>query len=654
VTTRGEVLWTPRPDARESTRIGNFLQWLDRTRGLQFADYDELWQWSVDDVGGFWWTFAEWCGTRWHDQPDSALADSSMPGTRWFPGATLNYAEHALAAATTRSDGLAVLARSQTRADVELTWAQLGDQVGRCRAGLQRLGVGRGDRVAAYLPNIPETLVAFLATASLGAVWSSCAPEFGVRAVVDRLGQIEPVVLLAVDGYRYGEKLVDRRADVARIEAALPSLRHTVHVRYTDQGDDDWTALLGEPAPPTCDPVPFDHPLYVLFSSGTTGLPKAIVHGHGGITLEHQKAIALHHGLGPGDRMLWFTTTAWMMWNTLMSGLLVGATVVLVDGDPGAPDLGWLWRVAAETDTDAMCVGAALLMACRRAGVRPPPHRLRLLATTGAPLPPDGFRWIRDTLGDHVRPVSTSGGTDVCTGFVGGVELLPVRAGEITCRLLGCAVTAFDPDGAECPPGVEGELVVTQPMPSMPVGFWGDPDGTRLRATYFDRYPGVWCHGDWITFTADGASVISGRSDATLNRGGVRLGTGDLYAVVEGFPEVTDSLVVHLEGGADDPMGTLALFVVLAPGVELDDGLAARVRAQVRDDLSPRHVPDLIAAVPAIPRTLSGKKLEVPVKRILTGSRADDVASRSSLADPAALDWFETHAAPPRRRGSST
>ena len=304
-----------------------------------------------------------------------------------------------------------------------------------------------------------------------------CARVRRPHAVVDRFGQIEPVVLLAVDGYRYGEKLVDRRDDVARIEAGLPTVRHTVHVRYTGEGDDDWTALLAAGAPPAFDPVPFDHPLYVLYSSGTTGLPKAIVHGHGGITLEHQKAIALHHGLGPGDRMLWFTTTGWMMWNTLMSGLLVGATVVLVDGDPGFPDLGWLWRMAAETGTDAMCVGAALLMACRRADVRPPPHRLRLLATTGAPLPPDGFRWIHDALGADVRPASTSGGTDVCSAFVGGVELLPVRAGEITCRLLGCAVTAFDPDGAECAPGVEGELVVTQPMPSMPVGFWGDPDG---------------------------------------------------------------------------------------------------------------------------------------------------------------------------------
>ena len=643
---RGEVLWTPPVDVRANSRIGAYLDWLAIERGRAFAGYQDLWQWSVDDLDGFWTSIAEWSGVRWHDRPERALGEPAMPGAHWFPGATLNYAEHALDAARTRPDDVAVVARSQTRAATELTWGDLADQVGRCRAGLQRLGVGPGDRVAAFLPNIPETLVAFLATASLGAIWSSCAPEFGTRSVVDRFAQIEPVVLLAVDGYRYGEKVVDRTNEVATIEAALPSLRHTVHVAYVGTGADDWTALLAEPALLEFDPVPFDHPLYVLYSSGTTGLPKAIVHGHGGITVEHLKTTALHHDLGAGDRFFWFTTTGWMMWNYLMSGLLVGATIVLFDGDPGFPDLGNLWQLAADTEVDVFGVSAPFLMASRKAGVVPPAHHLRSVGSTGAPLPPDGFRWVHDVVGAHVQVQSVSGGTDVCAAFVGAVALLPVRAGEISCRLLGCAVEAFDADGDVCPPGVQGELVVTAPMPSMPVGFWGDPSGEKLRHAYYSDYPGVWRHGDWITFTDDGACVISGRSDATLNRGGVRLGTSDFYAVVEGIPEVADSLVVHLEGDdPDQPMGELLLFVALTPGTELDDDLRAVIVRGLRSELSPRHVPDAILAVPSVPRTLSGKKLEVPVKRILGGAKPDAVASRSSLADPTALDWYEHFAA---------
>jgi acetoacetyl-CoA synthetase len=648
--TRGEVVWTPPGDVRETSRIGAFLDWLAEHRDLHFDGYPDLWRWSVDDLDGFWSACTEWSGVRWHDTPTVALARRAMPGAEWFPGGTLNYAEHALAAAADRPDDVAIVARGQTRDAAEITWAHLADGVARCRAGLQRLGVRRGDRVAAFLPNIPETIVAFLATASIGAVWSSCAPEFGVRSVVDRFAQIEPTVLLAIDGYRYGAKVVDKRADVAAIEAALPTLRHTVHVPYLGAeeraGVDDWSALLAEPGPLEFEPLPFDHPLYVLYSSGTTGLPKAIVHGHGGITVEHLKTTALHHDLGAGDRFFWFTTTGWMMWNYLVSGLLVGASIVLFDGDPGHPDLGALWRLAAETRIDVFGVSAPFLMSSRKAGVVPPPHRLRSIGSTGAPLPPDGFRWVHDVVGAGVQTASVSGGTDVCAAFVGAVPLLPVRAGEISCRLLGCAVEAYAPDGTVCPPGVQGELVVTEPMPSMPIGFWDDPTGEKLRHAYFDDYPGVWRHGDWITFTPDGACVISGRSDATLNRGGVRLGTSDFYAVVEGLPEVADSLVVHLEGDdPDQPMGELLLFVVLAPGVALDDELRAGIVGRLRTDLSPRHVPDAILAVPAVPRTLSGKKLEVPVKRILTGAAADEVASRSSLADPRALDWYEEYAA---------
>jgi acetoacetyl-CoA synthetase len=637
---RGEVLWEP---SGAPTRLSSFME------ATGHCSWGDLLEWSLTDLDGFWRAVAGQLGVRWATPPEGgiALADAAMPGAVWFPGSRLNYAEHALAQASVDPTGVAVVARSQSRDEVTLTWAELSDQVVRAAAGLRRLGVGSGDRVAAYAPNCAEALVVFLAAASIGAVWSSCAPEFGVRSVVDRFAQIEPVVLLAVDGYRYGDKVIDRAAEVAAIAEALHSVRHVVGLRHLGSGPDGYADLVADPAPgpPAFEPVAFDHPLYVLFSSGTTGLPKAIVHGHGGITLEHLKVLALHQDLGPGDRFAWFSTTGWMMWNYLVSGLLVGATVVLFDGDPGHPDLSTLWRLAAETGCDVFGASAPFLMACRKDGLTPGAELdlsgLCTVGSTGAPLPASGFRWVRHAVGDRVQVSSISGGTDVCTAFVGMVPVLPVRAGEITTRYLGCAVEAFDPTGRPVPPGTTGELVVTAPMPSMPVAFWGD-DGerTKLRAAYFEDFPGVWRHGDWITFTDDGACTITGRSDATLNRGGVRLGTSDFYAVVEALPEVADSLVVHLE---DDQggQGELVLFVALRPGEELGDDLRRRIAGALRSELSPRHVPDRIEAVPVVPRTLSGKKLEVPVKRILTGTPADEAASKGSLADPTALDHFE-------------
>jgi acetoacetyl-CoA synthetase len=495
---------------------------------------------------------------------------------------------------------------------------------------------------------VPETIVAFLATASLGAVWSSCAPEFGTQSVVDRWQQIAPKVLLTVDGYRYGDKAVDRRAEVAQIRGAADSLEATVVLPYLDPDAAlpdalGWDELVAEPVSWLFTPVPFDHPLYILFSSGTTGIPKAIVHGHGGILLEHLKMLALHHDLGPDDRFFWFTTTGWMMWNYLVSGLTVGAAVVLFDGDPGHPDLTTLWRMAAETSTTYVGVSAPFLLSCRKAGLSPADEldlsAVRGVGSTGAPLPPEGFGWVYDTVGSDLVLASASGGTDVCTAFVGATPLLPVHAGEIACRCLGAKVEAYDPQGE---PVIDqrGELVITAPMPSMPVGFWGDDDGSRYRQAYFDHFPGVWRHGDWIRITERGTCVITGRSDATLNRGGVRMGTSEFYRAVEELTEVRDSLVVHLEDPTGETAGRLVLFLALADGAELDEPLEHRIATTIRERLSPRHVPDELHVVRDVPRTLSGKKLEVPVKRLLAGEPLAEVASEGALANPESLEDY--------------
>jgi acetoacetyl-CoA synthetase len=639
--------------------MGRYMAWLAAERHLEFAGYDELWRWSVDEPGAFWQSLADFFEVAWHREPSAALADARMPGADWFPGGTLNYAEQALRLPGRAADDVVVIGRSQTRGETSLTAGGLRDAVARCRAGLVRLGVRRGDRVAAFLPNIPEAIVALLATASVGAIWSSCAPEFGIRAVIDRFGQIEPRVLLAIDGYRYGDKAIDRRDEVAEIRTALPSLEATVVLPYLHgsggagvPGAVAWADLLATDAPLEHEAVPFDHPLYILYSSGTTGLPKPIVHGHGGIVLEHLKALGLHTDLGPGDRFCWFTTTGWMMWNYLASGLLAGSTVVTFDGNPAWPDLAGLWRLAAETRTTYFGTSAPYLMACRKAGLAPGRDvdlgALRGLGSTGAPLPATGFEWVRDAVSDAIPVGSLSGGTDLCTGFLGPSPLVPVWSGEISCRMLGARVEAFDEDGRSVV-GREGELVITAPMPSMPVGLWGDADGSRLREAYFATYPGVWRHGDWLTITERGSCIVTGRSDATLKRGGVRIGTSEFYGIVEALPEVADSLVVHLEDPGGGP-GELLLFVVPRDGAGLDESLRRRIALALRDELSPRHVPDSIVAVPAVPRTLSGKKLEVPVKRILLGAPPDLAASKDALADPRSLLPFEALA---RQRGHS-
>ena len=649
-------LWRPSDDARSKSRLGRFLDRLQENYRLSLGDHEAAWRWSISHLDEFWAELVDEFGIRFQDPPSAVLSERALPGARWFPGATLNYAEHVLAAPGVPDRDSVVWSISQSRQPVVLTLGDLRRQVACCRAGLLGLGVRRGDRVAAYLPNVSEAMVAMLATTSIGAVWSSCAPEFGTRAVLDRLTQIEPTVLFVIDGYHYGNRAVDRTEEVAEIRAGLPSLRHTVIVPYLESdpgrvpGAIPWDALVEGDVDTRMEfeCVPFEHPLYVLYSSGTTGLPKPIVHGHGGITLEHAKHLGLYADLGPDDLFFWFSTTGWMMWNLLVSGPLVGAPVVLFDGDPGHGGLECLWQMCGDLGVTYFGTSAPFLMACRKAGLRPGAISdlscLSAVGSTGAPLPPEGFAWVYEAVKSDVLLSSVSGGADVCSAFVGGSPLTPVTAGQISCRYLGCAVAAFDHDGRSVV-GEQGELVITEPMPSMPVGFWGDIDGSKYRAAYFEDFPGVWRHGDWITINEDGTCVISGRSDSTLNRGGVRLGTSDFYAAVEELPEIADSLVVHLENHGGSETDELVLFVVLAPGAQLDGELRDRITTVLRTQLSPRHVPDLIEVVPAIPRTLSGKKLEVPVKRILDGTPIEDAVSRGSLSDPTALRPFEAFAA---------
>jgi acetoacetyl-CoA synthetase len=654
----GRVLWTPPADARQRTEIGRYLTWLDRERDRPFGGYDELWAWSVEDLEGFWGSIWDYFQIRAHRPYDRVLSSRAMPGARWFEGAELNYAEHLLGAGDEDAEVSAIVAHSQTREPIELAFGELRDQVARARAGLARLGVRPGDRVVAYMPNIPETLIAFAATASLGAVWASCAPELGARSVVDRLAQLDPKVLLTVGGYGFRDRWIDRREELREIRARLPTLRHVVGLEYGEHAPRhalDWDELLAEPAPLEFQPVAFDHPLYVLFSSGTTGPPKAIVHGHGGILLEHLKSHALSWDLGPGDRLQWFTTTSWMMWNSLVSALLRRASAVMIDGDPTWPTLDWQWQLAGLTRPTCMGVSPTFVMASRNTGLEPGrQHRLDSIRTfplAGSPLPIAGYRYLDEQLPDQALLLNGSGGTDVCTAIVGGTRIQPVYEGEISGPCLGVAAKAFDPAGRELV-GELGELVITEPMPSMPVGFWNDRDGSRYRAAYFEHYPGVWRHGDWIRFTSRRTCQVTGRSDATLNRGGVRLGTGEFYGVLDDIPEIADSIVVHLEDEGGGP-GELLLFVVLVEGAALDDELRSTIARSLSRELSPRHAPDLIVAVPAIPRTLTGKKLEAPVKRVLAGASPEKVASLDALLDPTAFDAFVAftaarRSAPPR------
>ena len=642
-------LWTPNEARIRNARITDYQAWLARERGLRFADYDALWQWSTNDPGAFWQSVWSYFDVPHSGSLDPALERREMPGAAWFPDARLNYVEQVFRHATATRP--AVVVGDETGHIEEIAWAELRRRVGALARTLRGAGVAKGDRVAAYLPNRVDAVVAFLATASIGAVWSLCSTDMGVASVVDRFRQIEPKALIATEGYRFGGKVFDRRDIVSGMRAQLPSVALFIRVPCADIpveiGDAvDWNRATAGDASPAIEPVPFDHPLWVVYSSGTTGMPKPIVHGHGGIVLEHLKLTSLHNDVGPGDRFHWYSSTGWIMWNCQMGGLLAGATILLYDGSPGYPDLDALWTFADAAGATFIGSGAAFYMNCMKAGVVPRANgrlpQLRSLGSTGSPLSSDTYAWLQREFGDRVWISPISGGTDIASAFVGGNCTMPVYAGEMQCRCLGARVEAWNDQG-QAVIGEVGELVCTEPMPSMPLYFWNDEGHRRYSDSYFDMFPGVWRHGDWIEITPRGGAIIYGRSDATINRHGIRMGTSELYRAVEALPEIADSLVVDLEYlGRESYM---PLFVVMRGGDVLDDALRARIVAAIRTALTPKHVPNDIVEVPEVPRTLSGKKLEVPIKRLLLGEPIDRVVNRDAVADPSSLDWFVRFAA---------
>jgi acetoacetyl-CoA synthetase len=654
--TAPDVLWRPAPESIRATRVAAFAGWVEQRRGLSFGDptdYDRLWRWSVEHLDQFWGDFATWSGVLPDVPDDQVLTDRGMPGAVWFPGTTINYAEQAFRHASGGSalpDDAALIAVAEDTEPVEISWAMLRGRVGAFAATLRRLGVGPGDRVAGYLPNVPEAVVAFLGAASIGAVWSSCAPDFGTRAVLDRFAQIEPTVLVAVDGYRFNGKDYDRRDVVAELRASLPTVRTTIAVPrlFPDElpaGALPWAEAVADEQEPVFVPLPFDHPLWIVYSSGTTGLPKGIVHGHGGVVLELSKSTTLQMDAGPGDRLFWYASTAWIMWNIATSALLAGVTVVVYDGAPAYPSVDAQFALAARTGLTYLGTSAGYLTACEKAGIRPGETHdlsaLRGIGSTGSPLPAAAFRWVYDAVKPDVLLGSSSGGTDVATGFIGGSPLLPVTAGELPRPLLGVAAASWNEDG-EPVVGELGELVITEPMPSMPLYFWNDappgPRGTRYREAYFQPWPGVWRHGDWLEITERGTCIITGRSDSTLNRGGVRMGTADIYAAVESIPAIRDCVVL----GVEQPDGGywMPLFVQLAPGEELTDELIGTIRAAIREQASPRHVPDEIIAVPGVPHTRTGKRLEVPLKRLFQGVDPEKAVNVGTVDDAALVDHY--------------
>ena len=635
----GKPLWEPEPASARRTNIASYMRWLEK-RGQRFSTYGDLWTWSVDDLEGFWGSVWKYYDVLDADYP--VLPERKMPGARWFEGSELNFAEYLFRKGR---EGGALISKRERKPLRTVTWQELQKRTAALAAHLKGMGVEAGDRVAGYLPNNPEAVVAFLACASIGAIWSCCSPDFGAPAVVDRFSQIEPKVLLATDGYSYEGKWFDRGKELDSIVKALPSLEKTIHVQGAEGatlvGADSWEDAVSGKANPEYESLPFDHPLWILYSSGTTGLPKPIVHGHGGILVQLLKEVGLHTDIREGDRFFWFTTTGWMMWNYLVGGLLHGATTVLYSGSPSFPDLDSLWELTDRAQVTFMGGSAPYFASCQKAGLEPKSShslaRLRGIGSTGSPLSADSFEWVYSAVKADVWLASVSGGTDVCSPFVGGCPILPVHSGEIQCRSLGSKVEAFDEAGNPVV-GQMGELVLTEPIPSMPLFLWGDKDGAKYEESYFSVYPGVWRHGDWIEITKRGSCIIYGRSDATIKRSGVRIGTSEIYRAVESLPEVTDSMAVELDGPAGE--GKMVLFVATAEEKEVDKGLEERIRAKVRADISPRYVPDMIVRAPKVPRTLNGKKMEVPVKKILLGEEPSKVLNLGAVSDPASLDFF--------------
>jgi acetoacetyl-CoA synthetase len=642
----GTLLWEPSLEFMENSNIRHYMRWLETSRDLSFKSYDELWTWSVTDTEGFWGSLWDYFRIK-ASKPYARVLEGDMPGAKWFGGAELNYAEHVFRNSST--DYPALIFQSEIRPLTEVSWEDLYRRVSSVAAALRKLGIKPGDRVVAYMPNIPETLTAFLAVASIGAVWSSCSPDFGTRSVIDRFKQIEPKVLFAVDGYQYGGKRFERLPEVSEIQQALGTLQQTVLVPYLQEDIRPqrlknvslWEDILKEEGPLLFQQVPFDHPLWVVYSSGTTGLPKALVHGQGGVILELMKFIGIHLDIKPADRFFWFSTTGWVMWNIVQGGLLLGATPILYDGSPGYPNMDILWELAEKTSMKTLGSSAAFLSACMNEKMEPGKSHdlsaLKSVGSTGSPLSPDAFEWVYKCVKRDIWLCSVSGGTDPCTGFLVSCPLLPVHAGELQCRGLGVKAEAFDESGHSLIDQV-GELVITKPMPSMPLFLWNDQENKRYYESYFAMYPGVWRHGDWIKITPRGSAVILGRSDSTLNRMGVRMGSSEIYSAVEEIPEVVDSLVLGIEsktGGYYMP-----LFVVLKEDARLDEALKKTIKAKIRTTLSPRHVPDDIFAIPEVPRTLNYKKLEVPVKKLLMGIPLEKAVNVDSMGNPHSISYF--------------
>ncbi len=650
-------LYTPDRRMADQSLMKQYMDWLFVKKGLYFRNYDDLWDWSVTDLEDFWesiWQFFDVQSHTPYHQLIYRPNQEDMIGTEWFLGSTLNYAEHIFRHKSTQyRNDYALLFASERQGLTALSWAILEQQVAAMATYLRQQGIGTGDRVVAVLPNIPEAVVAFLATNAIGAVWSSCSPDFGIASIVDRFQQIEPKVLIVADGYTYNGKPIDKTDTIRDLCTKLPTLKRIIWVPYLDHSSDPtanfpkhhslWQDVLNTPAPDGLifEAVPFDHPIWVLYSSGTTGKPKAITHSVGGCLLEHLKALALHQDVRVGDRYFWYSTTGWMMWNFAIGSMLVGATLVLYDGSAGYPDLNVFWKLAEDARINHFGGGAAYYLACLRAGLKPIDtfklSHLRTIGSTGSPLPPEGFRWIYDAVKPNVWLISFSGGTDVCSGFVGGNPLLPVYEGEIQCRLLGCHVEAFD-ENAKPVRGELGEMVILDPMPSMPLYFWNDRNNDRYRKSYFDEYPSIWRHGDYIRITERNGVIIQGRSDATLNRDGVRIGTSEIYSAVESLPEIADSLVVGLERPGGQYF--MPLFVVLRPGSTLTDELISRIKQTLRAQFSPRHVPDAVFSINEVPYTISGKKLETQVKKILSGVDVSLATTKDTLRNPASLNQF--------------